>query len=56
MKEYAVYKGEDILAIGTVKEISKALNVKQETVRFWATPSYAKRIKGSARIAIRLED
>lgn len=56
MKEYAVYKGEEILALGTAKEIAKQLNVKKRTVYFWCMPSYHKRNKKNAKFAIRLEE
>lgn len=44
MNEYAVYKGDKFLTIGTAEELSKELGVKQETIRFYATPSYHKRV------------
>ena len=56
MKEYAVYKGEEILGIGTVDELAKKLNVKRKTIFFWGTPSGHKRNKGKAKIAIRIEE
>lgn len=57
MKEYALYKGENLLAIGTVKEIAASLGVAIETVKFYGMPSYKKRIKGqNARELIELEE
>jgi len=57
MKEYALYKGEDILAIGTLEEIAASLGVAVETVKFYGMPSYLKRIKGqNARELIELEE
>ena len=56
MKEYAVYKGEEILGIGTADELAKKLNVKRKTIFFWGTPSGHKRNKGKAKIAIRIEE
>lgn len=47
MKEYALYKGEKCLAIGTIKEIATQMNVKIKTIRFYKTPTYKKRTKGS---------
>lgn len=44
MKEYAMYRGEDLLCIGTIREIAEELNVKVETVRFYLTPTYQKRL------------
>lgn len=49
MKEYALYKGEECLAIGTIREIAEKMNVKKETIKFYVTPTYKKRIKGSKK-------
>lgn len=37
-KEFAVYKGEDIIAMGTVEEIAEQLNVKVNTIKCYITP------------------
>ena len=47
MKEYALYKGEECLAIGTIKEIAKKMNVKERTIYFYTMPTYKKRCKKS---------
>ena len=47
MKEYALYKGEECLAIGTIKEIANKMKVKEETIYFYTTPTYKKRCKKS---------
>ena len=47
-KEYAVYKGEKLLCIGTVDEIAKEFNVKK-TVYFWASPANIKRAETGIR-------
>mgnify|MGYP001420577242 CR=1 FL=1 len=57
MKEYAIYKGEEILAIGTLQEIAASLCVEIETVKFYGMPSYLKRVKGDkARELVELEE
>ena len=43
-KIYALYRGEKFIAIGTKKELAELLNVKVETISFYATPAYKKRI------------
>lgn len=48
-KVYALYKGEDCIAIGTAIQLAKATNVKISTIRFYATPTYKKRCKNSKR-------
>lgn len=49
MKEYALYKGEECLAIGTIKEIAKKMKISSKTIYFYQTPTYKKRIKGSKK-------
>ncbi len=44
-KEYAMYKGEECLGIGTLKELAKQFNVKVKTMYFYTTPTYKKRVK-----------
>lgn len=42
-KTYALYKGEELLEIGTKKELAELLGVKVETISFYGTPAYLKR-------------
>lgn len=60
MKEYALYKGEECLAIGTLAEIAKEMKVKIRTIRFYLTPTYQKRGLGNKsnnrRVLIKLEE
>lgn len=44
-KEYALYKGEECLAIGTIKEIAKQMKVKYRTIYFYTMPIYKRRCK-----------
>ena len=55
MKEYAVYKGEDLLSIGTLKEVADELNVKEKTILFYGTPTYEKRTTENARRLVELD-
>ncbi len=43
-KEYALYKGEELLRLGTLKEIAEAENVQVKTIQFYMTPTYKRRI------------
>lgn len=58
LKEFAMYKGEELLGIGTAKELAEMLNVKVETIRFYNTPTYKKRVKRgkNRRELIEIED
>ena len=57
-KEFALYKGDKFIMIGTAREIAEERGVKPETVRFWSTPAHHKRAsKGkNMLIAIKLDD
>lgn len=44
MKEYALYKGEELLSTGTIYEIAEEMNIKPETVRFYGTKTYRARL------------
>lgn len=56
-KFYALYKGDEIIAIGTLKELGKLLNVSPRTIFFYSTPTYRKRNKGgNSYIVIRIDD
>ena len=41
---YAIYKGENILAIGTERQLARKLGVKVETIKFYRSPAYARRL------------
>lgn len=48
-KEYALYKGEELLAMGTKREIAKQLGVSASTVGYYGTPVYARRTSENGR-------
>ena len=53
-REYVMYQGDDVIAIGTAEEIAKKLNIKSQTVVFYNSNAHRKRLKGtSGRIAVR---
>lgn len=47
MKEYALYKGEEMLAIGTLDELAAWKGVARKTIQFYQYPTYQKRAKNS---------
>ena len=53
-KEYALYKGDELLAFGTIKEISDQLKIKENTLHYYKTPSYIKRTSEKARRLIKI--
>lgn len=44
MTEYAVYKGEECLHIGTLAEIAEIRGVKEETIYWYTTQAYQNRL------------
>jgi hypothetical protein len=61
MKDYAVYKGDELLCFGNVNECAKYLGVLPDTVRFYASAKYLNRVKkrknaSNYTIVIKIED
>nr|DAS65171.1 MAG TPA: Putative TetR-family transcriptional regulator [Caudoviricetes sp.] len=42
-KEYALYKGEKLLGMGTIRELAERFNVKTTTLYYYRTPTYLRR-------------
>lgn len=43
--QYALYKGEKLVEVGTKKELAELLKVRVETITFYTTPTHRKRCK-----------
>ena len=55
-KIYALYKGDEQLAEGTLDELIKKLNVKKKTLLFYQSAvNSIKRNKGNRRVLVRVE-
>lgn len=44
-KEYALYKGDEFIMIGTAEEIAKERHTLPKSIQFYATPTYKSRYK-----------
>ncbi|EAC4527133.1 hypothetical protein Q834_00290 [Listeria monocytogenes] len=53
--EYALYKADELLIIGTVEELAEFQKVKRETILFYATPTYQKRTTDKGLRVIRVD-
>lgn len=42
---YAVYKGEEVVCMGSARECADALGVKVGTVYFYASPAWKRRVE-----------
>lgn len=48
-QEYAVYKGEELLCMGTASECAKQLDVHPEYIQWLTTPTAKKRLANRKR-------
>lgn len=55
MTEYALYKADDLLKIGTLDELAEFRKVKRETILFYATPTYRKRTTEKGLRVVKLD-
>ena len=55
-REYALYKGDKFVDVGTLKELAKRHGVSERTISFYGSPTYQKRTGGRGWIVIRLEE
>ena len=44
-KEYAIYKTDKLIHIGTAPECMQLLDIKLSTFRYYLTPSYKRRVE-----------
>ncbi|EKG5451776.1 TPA: hypothetical protein RUJ82_002219 [Listeria monocytogenes] len=56
MTEYAMYKGDELLLIGTLTELADFKNVTRDTILFYMSNSYKKRVGENGLIVIKIED
>lgn len=60
MKVYALYKGEEMLSMGTIFQIAEELNTNISTIRYYGTNTYKRRLakrkkSNNSRILIEVE-
>ena len=57
--EYALYKGDTLLSIGTISEIAEQMGVKRDTILYYRRPVYQKRGlgegSGNRRVLVKLD-
>ena len=52
---YVLYYGDELLTVGTKKELAKYLGVTVRTISFYSTPTHKRRNKNGYRV-YRIED
>lgn len=55
--EYALYKGDKFIDLGTAAELSKRTGLSESTIYFYLSPAYLRRIKKKDKcyIVIRID-
>lgn len=57
LKNYAVYKGDRLIFVGTINECANVMSVKPNTIRWYTNPIAKERNKSGNRIeVIKVED
>lgn len=59
--DYALYRGDNLIIIGTAEELAKEMEIKVSSVKWYLTPSCKKRMdkmknKDNAVVIIKIED
>ena len=55
MNDYALYKGDKFIDLGTIKYLSKKYNLSEKTLRYYAMPTGIKRAGKNGYIVIKIE-
>ena len=55
-KEYAIYKGDEFIAIGTIKELVKKTGYSETTLRYCTHPVSRRRSKGNRLVVFAVDD
>lgn len=53
---YALYRGDELVDVGTARELAGRLGVTVEYVRWMATPTARRRDRGHRLLAYRIDD
>ena len=53
---YALYRGDEMLGMGTADELAEKLGIKRETVLWLSTPAAHRRDTGKRMVAYKVEE
>lgn len=62
LRDYALYRGDKLITVGTAVELAEELGVQPKTIQFLSTPAYqrrmdaAKRPRGNRKYTVKLEE
>ena len=56
-QEYALYKGDEFIDLGTIEELAERMGVTPNTIKYYQTPIYKKRGKddSNSKVLIKIE-
>ena len=55
-RQLAVYKGDELIATGTVAELAAHFKTSEESVLYWTTAANARRDRGLRKIAVYVDE
>lgn len=56
MNDYALYKGDEFMDLGTIKYLSKKYHIAEKTLRYYGMPTGIKRAGKNGYILIKIEE
>lgn len=56
MKEYALYRGDTFVDLGSASYLAKRQGVTKQTILYYRTPTYQKRNNYKGYVLIKIED
>ena len=56
MNDYALYKGDKFLDLGTIKYLSKKYHIEEKTLRYYGMPTGINRAGKNGYIVIKIEE
>jgi len=55
-KEYAIYKGDTFIDLGTIEYLSQKYKISKQVLRNYTSSKYHTRNKGNAIILVKIEE
>ena len=55
-KDYALYRGDEFIDLGPIKEMAKRLHIAEKTLRFYSSPTHCERVGNNGYICFEIEE
>ena len=56
-QEYALYRGDEFIDVGTIQEIAQRQNVTPQTIHYYKSPAYKRKFKDdkNRKVLVKIE-